>query len=177
MSKEVTLRYTDECDRCYGLTGMALSIVVLNGEELLADIDLDSPADEMMHFTPQYYFAGNPRLSARLAWNQIVEHYQLTMSMLVANVLCRYYVHRREEITPEVLKLVHDYLVDEGTDTCQLGEDEISALFNKSFSYMQRLFRRQGVQAVVNDFVRELIHRRKMTVSEVLEECQALSAL
>lgn len=177
MSKEVSLKYTDERDRCYGLTGMAMSMVVMNGEDLLAGIDLDSPADEMMHFTPQYYFAGNPRLSARLAWNQIVEHYQLTMSMLVANVLCRYYVHRREEITPEILKLVHDYVVDEGTDTCQLDEDEINALFNKNFSYMQRLFRHRGVQSVVDGFARELQHRRRMTVSEVLEECRALSAL
>ncbi len=177
MAKEATLKYTDERDRCYGLTGMAMSMVVMNGEELLAAIDMDSPADEMMKFTPQYYFAGNPRLSARVAWNQIVEHYQLTMGMLVANVLSRYYVHRREEITPELLKLVHQYIVDEGTETCQLDEDEINTLFNKHFSYMQRLFRHQGVQAVVNDFARQLIKRRQMSVNEILEGFQALNML
>lgn len=177
MAKEATLKYTDDRDRCYGLTGMAMSIVVMNGEDLLTAIDMDSPADEMMKFSPHYYFAGNPRLSARIAWNNIVEHYRLTMGMLVANVLCRYYVHRREEITPEILKLVHQYLVDEGTDTCQLEEDEINTLFNKQFSYMQRLFRHQGVQSVVNDFARELIRRRHMSVGEVLEGFQTLSML
>lgn len=177
MAKEATLKYTDDRDRCYGLTGMAMSIVVMNGEEMLAAIDMDAPADEMMKFTPQYYFAGNPRLSARLAWNEIVEHYQLTMAMLVSNVLCRYYVHRREEITPELLKLVHEYLVDEGTDTCQLGEDEINTLFNKHFSYMQRLFRHQGVQTVVDDFARQLIKRRQMSINEIIECFQPLSML
>jgi len=177
MAKEATLKYTDERDRCYGLTGMAMSVVVMNGEELLSAIDMDSPADEMMKFSPDYYFAGNPRLSARLAWNNLVEHYRFTMSMLVANVLCRYYVHRREEITPEILKLVHQYLVDEGIDTCQLDEDEINVIFNKQFSYLQRLFRHQGVQAVVNDFARELQKRRHMSVSEVVEGFRTLNML
>lgn len=177
MSKETTLRYTDETDRCYGLAGMAMAIVVTDSEELLAAIDLDAPADAMMEFTPQYFFAGNPRLSARLAWNHLVEHYQLTMGIMVANVLSRYYVNRRQEITPEVLRLMHDSLLDEGRDTCQLDEDEVNMLFNKQFSYMQRLFRHQGVQTVVRDFADDLARRRHMSVNEVIEGFHALSML
>lgn len=175
--KKASLKYTDERDRCYGLTGMAMSIVVMDSEELLAGIDLDAPADEMMNFTPQYYFAGNPRLSARLAWNHLVEHYNVTMGMLVANILCRYYVNRRKEITPEILELIHQYLVEEGTESCQLEEDEINTLFNKQFSYMQRLFRHQGVQSVVNDFASRLVECRKMSVNEVLEGFRQLNML
>lgn len=174
---KATLKYTDERDRCYGLAGMAMSIVVMDSEGLLAGIDMDAPADEMMKFTPDYYFAGNPRLSARMAWNHLVEHYNVTMGMLVANVLCRYYVHRREEITPEMLRLVHRYVVEEGNETCQLEEDEVNTLFNKQFSYMQRLFRHSGVQSVVNDFVNLLEERRHMSVSEVVEGFRALSMI
>lgn len=171
-----SLKYKDERDRCYGLTGMAMSMVVLNGDELLAAINLDADSvDEMMEFTPQYYFAGNPRLSARLAWNQLVEHYSLTMGMLVANVLCRYYVNRHEELTPEILDLMHSCIVDEGKETCQLDDDEINALFNKNFSYMQRLFRHHGVQSVVNEVASIVAQRRRLSVSEVIEAFRPLS--
>ncbi len=175
--QKVTLKYTDERDRCYGLTGMAMSIVVMDSEDLLAGIDMDAPVDEMMNFTPQYYFAGNPRLSARLAWNHLVEHYNITIGMLVGNVLCRYYVNSRKEITPELLELVHQYVTDEGKATCQLDEDEINALFNKQFSYMQRLFRHHGVQSVVDDFASRLLQCRKMSVSEVIEGFRTLNML
>ncbi|MDE5636337.1 MAG: hypothetical protein K2I52_08550, partial [Muribaculaceae bacterium] len=130
-----------------------------------------------MKFTPDYYFAGNTLLSASMAWNHLVEHYNVTMGMLVSNVLCRYYVHRREEITPEMLRLVHRYVVEEGNETCQLEEDEVNTLFNKQFSYMQRLFRHSGVQSVVNDFVNLLEERRHMSVSEVVEGFRALSMI
>lgn len=174
---KATLKYKDDRDRCYGLAGMAMSIVVMDSEELLAGIDMDAPADEMMKFTPDYYFAGNPRLSARMAWNHLVEHYNVTMGMLVANVLCRYYVHRREEITPELLGLVHRYVVEEGNETCQLEEDEVNTLFNKQFSYMQRLFRHSGVQSVIDDFVKVLEQQRHMSVNEVVDGFRALSMI
>lgn len=37
------LRYTDETDRCYGAAGMAISLVVYDGEEMLSAISLDGP--------------------------------------------------------------------------------------------------------------------------------------
>ncbi|MCM1449171.1 MAG: hypothetical protein NC082_02410 [Clostridiales bacterium] len=173
-----SLKYKDMRDRCYGLTGMAMSMVVLNGEDLLSSINLDAPtAEEMMEFTPQYYFAGNPRLSARLAWNQLVEHYTLTMGMLVANVLSRYYVNRKEELTPELLQVIHSYLVEEGKETCQLDEDEINTIFNKNFSYMQRLFRHHGVQSIIDDVAGIVMERRRLSVNEVLEAFRPLAML
>lgn len=37
------LRYTDETDRCYGAAGMAISLVVFDGEDILSAISLDGP--------------------------------------------------------------------------------------------------------------------------------------
>ena len=177
MSDKISLKYTDERDRCYGVAGMAMSMIVLECDELLSAVDIDAPVEEMIQFTPQYFFSGNPRLSARLAWNQLLEHYRLNMSMLVSNVLSRHYVYRKKELTPELLKFVHDYLVEEGHDTCQLDDDEINTLFNKQFSYMQRLFRHHGVQGIVDDFAGVLLKNRHMSASEVLEGFSALRYL
>lgn len=178
MSSNNVLKYKDDNDRCYGLAGMAMAIVVTDSEDLLASINLDAAdSDGMMEFTPQFYFAGNPRLSARLAWNHIVEHYNLTMGLLVANVLSRYYVNLHQELTSEILQAIHENLVSEGKETCELDEDEVNMLFNKQFSYMQRLFRHPGVQGVVKDFVADLSERRHMSISEIMEGFKALSML
>ena len=177
MTEKVSLKYTDESDRCYGVAGMAMSMIVLESEEMLSSVDIDAPAEEMMQFAPQFFFAGNPRLSARLACNQLVELYRLTMSMLVSNILSRQYVYKKTEISPELLQLLHNYMLDEGGDACQLDEDEVNALFNKQFSYMQRLFRHPGVQSIVTDFATDLQKRRHLTASEVIEGFDRLKYL
>lgn len=176
MSK-ATLKYTDEDDRCYGLTGMAMGIVIWDCEELLAAINLDAEPDEMMEFTPQYYFAGNPRLSARVAWNQILEHYRLSMGLMMANVLCRNTVYNKREIGADVLSLMREYLLEEGRDTCSLDEDEVNVLFNKQYSYLHRLFTHPGVRRIAEDFAGELRSRRRMTVAEVIEGFRPLALL
>lgn len=177
MSSKASLKYIDDDDRCYGLTGMAMGIVIWDCEELLASINLDADTDEMMEFTPQYYFAGNPRLSARIAWNQLLDHYRLSMGLMMANVLCRRTLHRSEEVDHDTIELMRNYLLDEGRDTCSLDEDEVNAIFNKQYSYLYRLFSHPGVHRVVDDFARELASRRRMTVAEVIEGFRPLALL
>ena len=176
-TSKATLKYIDDEDRCYGLTGMAMGIVIWDCEELLAAINLDADPDEMMEFTPQFYFAGNPKISARIAWNQILEHYRLSMGLMMANVLCRNYVHSNKQVESDTITLMRKYLLDEGRETCSLDEDEVNALFNKQFSYLERLFNHPGVRQVANDFARDLSHRRRMTVSEVIEGFRPLALL
>lgn len=81
------LRYINEDEKCYGITGMAIGMVVWNAEDVLASVSLDAPVDEVVEFTNEYYFNGN-RLSAKVAWNHILEHYQVSMGMMIGNVLC-----------------------------------------------------------------------------------------
>ncbi|MDE6832381.1 MAG: hypothetical protein K2J07_06595 [Muribaculaceae bacterium] len=131
MAKKATIKYIDDDDRCYGLTGMAMGIVIWDREDLLNAINLDAEADNMMEFTPYYYFAGNPRMSARFAWNQIVSHYQLSIGLLMANVMCRTYVHDHKQLSKDTLDLIKEYVAEEGRATCSLDDDEISIIFDK----------------------------------------------
>lgn len=172
-----TLKYQNEQDRCYGLTGMAVSVVVSDRMEYIASIDLDAEVDSMIEFTPQFFFAGNPRLSARLAWNQLLDQYRLAINILSGNALARCYVHRHEELSSELLKELYNYVLDEGKETCSLDEDEVDSIFKREFSYMQRVFRHPGVQQIVNDFADNLKTQRHMSMREVLEHLAPLSRL
>lgn len=177
MDTEVSLKYVDEDDRCYGLTGMAMAIVVWDCENLLSSIDVDASPDTMMEFAPQYYFSGNPRLSAKLAWTQLVEHFQLSMGLMISNVLCRNCVLHRKEVRREMIELMMTYLTEEGQETCSLDKDEIDSMFNKSYNYLFRLFNHHGVQSIAHDFAAKIKNRRRLSVSEVVEELRALSML
>ena len=44
--KEPKLRYSDERDKTYGITGMTITLVALDGEEYLSEIHLDSEPGE-----------------------------------------------------------------------------------------------------------------------------------
>ena len=88
------LKYTDDQDKCYGVTGMAVSLVVWDADDMLARIDIDS--DDNIEFVPEYYFSGNPRLSAKVAWQYILKHYQASMGMMIGNVKCRHYKQRNK---------------------------------------------------------------------------------
>lgn len=174
---QATIKYIDETDRCYGLTGMAMGIVIWDREDLLTAINLDAGPDSMMEFSPYYYFAGNPRMSARFAWNQIVDHYRLSIGLLMANVLCRSYVHDRKQIGRETLDLIRGYVAEEGRATCSLDDDEIDAIFENTLNYLHRLFSHAGVQRVATEFATDLQRRRHMTVGEVIEGFRPLAML
>lgn len=177
MDTEVSLKYIDDDDRCYGLTGMAIAVVVWDCESLLSAVDIDAPQGGMLEFSPHFYFSGNPRLSAKLAWNQIVEHFQLSMGLMISNVLCRNLVLRDTMVNRDVVNLMMKYLTEEGEASCSLEKDEVDAMFNKSYSYLSRLFNHRGVQGIARDFASKVKARRRMTVSEVVDELRALSML
>ena len=114
------LRYINEDEKCYGITGMAIGMVVWNAEDVLASVSLDAPVDEVVEFTNEYYFNGNPRLSAKVAWNHILEHYQVSMGMMIGNVLCRSYVLHESSLDNKIKDELIKYLDEEGRETCSL---------------------------------------------------------
>lgn len=174
---KTSLKYTDENDKCYGVTGMAIGIVALDSEELLDSLSLDTDSGDSVKFTSEYYFSGNPRLSAKIAWNEILRHFQLSIAMMISNVMCRHYVSRHATISDDIRKAMMEIATAEGRDTCSLDDDEINGMFVKSYNYLHRLFNHTGVQAVANDFARTLSARRSLTRSEVVEELRALAML
>lgn len=171
-----TLKYKDADDRCYGVTGMAISIVALDAEQLLDSLTVED-GEESVTFAPEYYFSGNPRYSARLAWNQILQHFSLTTAMAIGNLMCRRYVRHGEAITPTLARLLKESVADDGRDACSLDDDEIDSLFTRNFNYLHRLFTHSGVQAVARDFAHTLSERRTLSRADVIEELRALSML
>ncbi|MCM1521688.1 MAG: hypothetical protein NC039_03430 [Muribaculaceae bacterium] len=172
------LRYTDETDRCYGAAGMAISLVVFDGEEILSAISLDGPEGaQTMSLTPDFFFAGNPGVSAKTAWRQILKNYNLGIAMMTANLLCRYLVNRHTGLPSDVVDELRALALDEGRDSCQLEEDEIDSIFDKNINYLTRVFTHRGVHSVAHDFASALKSRRTLSRLDALEILQALQSI
>ena len=59
------MKYRNEEDKCYGITGMAIGITIWNGEDMLYKLDLDNESSQYVQFTSDYYFSGNPGIPAK----------------------------------------------------------------------------------------------------------------
>lgn len=171
------LKYSDDNDRSYGAAGMAIGLVVYDGEDMLSSISIDGDPNEMVSLSPDFYFAGNPGVSAKTAWNQILKNYNLGIAMLMSNLLCRNLVMRRMNISDEMRKFLHSLAMEEGHDSCSLEEDEIERLFNKNLSYLTRVFSHHGVQSVAHDFAAQLLSRRSLSRLDVMEQLASLRML
>lgn len=174
---ENRLRYKNEDDKCYGATGMAIAVVVFDGEEYLSSINLDAAPDRVMEFTDDFYFSGNPGFSAKNAWNQILKNFNLAMALSLGNVLCRRIVYESKPVEKELTESLRQLMNDVGSDSCSLEKDETCHLFDKNLNYLTRIFSHYGVQNVAREFADELKKHRMMTRMEVLEHLRALSML
>lgn len=171
------LSYRDENDRCYGATGMAVAVVIFDGEDLLATVDLDNTPDRLLEFTSDFYFSGNPGLSAKTAWNQILRNFNLTMGCAIANVLCRRIVADKQSVSDDVRQQLLQLMVDQGRDDCQLEADETTQLFNKDYAYLSRVFSHSGVQSIAHSFASTLARRRRLSRLDVVELLRSLQML
>ena len=152
--------------------------MVYDGEEMLSAISLDGPAgSQTMTLAPEFFFAGNPGISAKTAWRQILKNYNLGIAMVTANLLCRYLVNRHTGLPDDVREALHDLAVEEGTDACQLEADEIDAIFDKNINYLTRVFSHRGVHSVAHDFASALQQRRSLSRLDAIEMLQSLNML
>lgn len=174
---EHKLSYRNEDDKCYGATGMAIAMVVFDGEDMLSAMDLDASPDKVLELAEDFYFSGNPGLSAKSAWNKILSSFNLTMATSIANVMCRKVVLDKEPVDAEIKRLLRDFMLEEGKCTCDLEEEETMRLFDKNYMYLHRVFNHHGVQGIAHDFANALKRRRRMTRMEVIEQLRALSML
>lgn len=175
---ETNLRYRNEDDRCYGATGMTVALVVMEGEDLLSTVNLDAEnADGLIEYAGEYFFNGNPGLSAKSAWNTILKHFNCSMAAAIGNVMCRRYILDRERMDDTTKKFLLQLMIEEGHDTCDLDDDETRRLFDKNFVYLTRVFTHQGVQSVCHDFADVLKRRRRMSRLDILEQLRSLRML
>lgn len=171
------LRYADETDRALGLTGMAISLVLWDGEPMLAALSLDNNPGEGVEFTPAFGFAGNPRLTASLAWRELLRQYELSAAMIMGNAICRSYIGHSRPLTSASTAALRALLRDEGREVCQLDDDEIDMVYNKTYRYLDRVFTHNAVTRIARNFADTLSRERRLTAAEVFDSLSDLSRL
>ena len=97
--------------------------------------------------------------------------------MLMSNFMCRHMVKDRQQLPQELHDFLHDFAREEGHEACSLDDDEIDRLFDKNFSYLNRVFTHRGVQSVAHDFAATLLKRRSLSRLDTLELLEALRML
>lgn len=171
---KIDLRYKDEQDKCYGLTGVAMSAVICDVEHLISAIYLDSNAYNSIQYTPQLIAEGNSDISPRNKWKYNVEKFRLSMGMILSNILCRTYVLEHKFINHKTKQQIFQYFIEEGDSSCSLEKDEVEVLFNKNYDYLHRIFSHPEVQRIANDFARQLTEQRTLSQTEIVKSLQSL---
>lgn len=166
-------KYADEKDKSYGLAGMAIALISSDSEDMLAAVSME-PDEESFEMAGEFFFATSPRLSAKLAWRDLLRQYRVGGNLLLGNVLCRHFASTMS-LTEDMLGELRSFMIDEGNRWCALEADEVDALYNERYNYFNRLFRHPAVSAAARDFADTLRVRRRMSAAEVLESLRKLT--
>ena len=167
------MKYRDELDKSYGVAGMALGLSVFDAYDLFTAVTLDGDGPGCIQFTPEFNFAGNPRLSPRGAWQYILGHYRITVGLAVANALCRRMVLDNERVDDRLRDDLFNAAFEDGRDYCQLERDEVEPIFDEAFDQMVRLFTNSKVRKAMDTFADALQQRRTLShidVSDILQQ-------
>jgi hypothetical protein len=173
-----SLKYIDETDKCYGLAGMAISLMVWDAEEQLHAIDLDAEADRAMVMAPEFYLCMSQAQSPKSAWQARLQRFQIEAAMLVGNVACRQMAHRLlSSVGAEADRQMRAFLQEEAGELCQLEADEATNIYTKAMNYCSRLFSHPGVCEVAKSLAEAIAKRRQLSQSEAFEILAPLSRL
>ena len=164
-----TLKYKDDTDRAYGLTGMSVCLCLMDSERFLMHLDLDSEADQGLVFTPDFYQIQNQKLSAKAVWAGNLNHFKLLTGMMISNLMCRALVREGKEITRELSDLVLKNIQTEGAELCSLEPDETGRLYAESYNFFHRVFCHPQVDSLVESLVGELKKQRRVESETVLQ--------
>lgn len=167
--------YTDEVDKSFGLAGMAISLTVWDKHMMISNITLDAAEGESsISFGPEFFFSSNPRMSARIAWNELVKQYQMFIGMVVGNILCRKAVNKREKPGKQLSADIYALIEAEGRDLCALEDDEIDMIFAKTYDYLSDFFSDSRMAAAADRFASDLRLRRSMSAYDIDDELRSL---
>ena len=175
--KPVIMKYRDELDKSYGVAGMALGLSVFDAADLFTAITLDNDGPGCIQFTPEFFFAGNPRLSPRGAWQYILGHYRISVGLAVANALCRRMVLDNDKADNQLRDQLFNAACDDGRDYCQLERDEVEPIFDEVYDSMARLFADTRVRKAMDVFVDALQQRRTLSHIDVSDMLQQLDLI
>ena len=173
----LTLEYSNEDDRAYGLAGLAISIAALDAFDRVAEVSLDGDDDTMVEFSNEYYFSGSPSISPKSTWDNLVQNFHITASMVISNVMSRSMVRMHRDVPVDVLGALHEEILREGRDSCGLEDDEIDALFNRTLSYSRRIFSNPRLHPAIDEFARIISRRRTLSGNEIRDELRLLQII
>lgn len=172
----LTLKYLNEDDRAYGLAGMVISLASLNAIDRVAEVSIDSDGP-MVEFAHEYYFPGSPVVSPKATWDNLVQNFHITTSMVVSNVLARSIVRMKSEAPKEIMDMIYSEVEREGRDTCSLEDDEIENLYNNALTRATRIFRNPRLHPAIDEFARVISRRRSLSGMEILDELHLLQLI
>lgn len=167
--KPVSLRYADERDKTYGITGATIALVAIEGGQYLSGISLDASPSEMIVLSHEFGLPRNPRMSAKIVWQESLTDLKLITTMVLGNIACRRYVLSHCTPGDEDVAALRQATIDDGREYCDLDADEAENLFNSCVQYVRRVFTHGGVQDVAHRFADELSCRRELSRAEVLD--------
>ena len=173
MANKLEMKYRDELDKCYGVAGMALGLSVYEANDLFTAITLDETAGASIQFTPEFYFAGNPRLSPRGSWQYILGHYRISVGLAVANALCRRRVLDNDKVDDLLRDELFNAAYEDGREYCHLERDEVEPIFDEAFDNMTRLFNDARVRRAMDAVADTLKQRRTLShidVNDILQQ-------
>lgn len=169
------LKYTDERDKSYGVAGMAIAVVAYDCEDMLAGISMDAEPGRSIEFGSEFFFNGNPRMSAKIAWTELIKHFRLSAGMLVANAMSRNYVQHRRRLPAEMTEALREAVHNCGAqDEAQLETDEIDAVLQRNMEFFDRLFQMVAVHEATHSLASDLVQRRSFTAAEVVDRLASM---
>lgn len=171
------MKYRDELDKSYGVAGMALGLSVFDAADLFTSITLDGDGPGAIEFTPEFFFAGNPRLSPRGSWQYMLGHFRISVGLAVANALCRRMVLDNDKADQQLRDQLLNAACDDGRDYCQLELDEVQPIFDEAFENMSRLFADSRVRKAMDSFADALQQRRTLSHIDVVDILQQLNLI
>ena len=169
------LKYKDETDKSYGITGMVISMKIWDDFSMLRSITLDNgPEEDAVSFNPEFFFNGNPRFSAKITWNETLRQFQLLAGMMMGNLLCRTMVHQHKRLSRSNLSDIYAIIEEEGRNNCELERDEVETIFNKIYNHLSSIYANRQMAELADRFADVVRTRRTMTGNEVEEQLELL---
>lgn len=97
--------------------------------------------------------------------------------MVISNVMARSMVRMHTPVPSDIMDAIYSEIAEEGKETCSLEDDEIENIYNRTSSYMRRIFNNPRVMPAIDEFARTISRRRTLSGHEILDELKLLQII
>ena len=169
------LKCIDERDKSYGVAGMAIAVVAYDTEDMLASVSMDAEPGHTIEFGSEFFYNANPRMSAKIAWNELIKHFRLATGLMVANTMSRNYVQHRRRLPDDTARALREAVYNYGADDeAQLEKDEIEAVLQRNIEFFDRLFQMQAVHDATHALAADLVEKRSFSAAEIVDRLASM---